>query len=281
MLKYFTTLKKDEIYSLALGGFDGMHKAHLELERRIQKDGVLFVIDKGYASLTPGTFRCQYTKNGCVFVNLDDIKDLNANQFVLFLKKEFCNLKKIVVGYDFRFGKNKEANGDFLKKFFEEVDIVKEIKVNNISVHSKKIRELLKKGNIKLANSLLARDYNVVGQVIKGQGIGKKKLFATLNLSTNFFLPKDGVYVVAVEINKIKYKGVAFIGKRVSLDNNFAFEVHLIDTFLENTPKQIEVFFKDFIRENKKFTSLALLKKQIQSDIDVANKFFDDIENIG
>jgi len=277
MLRSSTTLKNSEITSIAIGGFDGMHLGHMELVKRLDKNGVLLVIDKNNANLTPDKHRCRYVKNGCVFLDLKSIKGLTKDEFVEFLKRNFSALKKIVVGYDFRFGKNRSADATSFKEDFE-VDIVDEIKVDDISVHSGVIRDLLKK-DIKTANKLLGREYDIFATTIKGQGIGAKELVATINLETEFLLPKDGVYATLTKVEESWYKSISFIGQRETTDGKFAFETHLLDTKLEYLPKSVEVKFVRFIRDNKKFDTIKALKNQIKNDIKNAKDMLSEYEN--
>ncbi|MFG5109130.1 bifunctional riboflavin kinase/FAD synthetase, partial [Campylobacter lari] len=128
---------------------------------------------------------------------LDEIRGFSGEEFVRFLKKKFPKLKCLVVGYDFCFGKNRACDCYDLQKFFEgSVEIVPEILYNGFSVHAQKIQEILKEtGDIKFVNTLLGRIYQVEGKIIKGQGIGKKMLYPTLNLDVQgYVLPKSGVY---------------------------------------------------------------------------------------
>ena len=268
-MKSFTTLKKTQIDSLALGGFDGVHIAHQKLLGYLGKRGAMLSIYRDTKALTPKERRCKYVNCGCFLVLLDDIKDMSAKEFVEFLSKEFKNLKKIVIGYDFHFGKGRSADYNTLKKLFKgEVVLVDEIKIENISVHSKKIKELLKSADIKMANRLLGREYCIKGSVIKGQGIGKKELVATLNIDcSDYFLPKFGVYVTHSIIEGRSYNSVTFIGERKSTDGNFSIETHLLDEKIENSVSNLQICFVSFLRENRKFDDLEFLKKQIQKDI--------------
>ncbi|RUM65865.1 MAG: bifunctional riboflavin kinase/FAD synthetase, partial [Sulfurospirillum sp.] len=114
-MKSFTTLKKTQIDSLALGGFDGVHIAHQKLLGYLGKRGAMLSIYRDTKALTPKERRCKYVNCGCFLVLLDDIKDMSAKEFVEFLSKEFKNLKKIVIGYDFHFGKGRSADYNTLK----------------------------------------------------------------------------------------------------------------------------------------------------------------------
>ena len=269
MKRSSTTLKNDEIDSIAIGGFDGIHLAHQKLISHLTANGALMIVDNKNASLTPKTERCHYLNHACIFLTFSKIRDLSADAFVAFLQKEFKNLKKIVVGYDFRFGKDAQGDTIMLQELFDgEVVVIEEVFINNISIHSRVIRDMLKEGKIKEANKLLGRAYEIEGRVIQGQGVGKKLLYATLNLEvTDFLIPKEGVYATFTKIGDTKYRSASFVGKRVSTDEKFSIETHILDEDFKLTPKEVRIVFVDFIRENRKFEDLSLLKEQISKDI--------------
>ncbi len=267
-----STISKNDVTSIAIGGFDGIHLAHQALLKRLDSFGALMVINKYNSDLTPGEYRCNFVKFPCFFYELESIKELKKTQFVSFLKKEFPRLKKIVVGYDFRFGKDRCCSSEDLSSFFE-VEIVDEVIVDNISVHSGVIREFIKQGMMEKANRFLGREYSVFGEVVCGQGLGKRELVPTLNVNVkNFLLPNEGVYVTKTKIESTFYNSVTFTGVRHSTDGNFSIETHLIDVNIGLVCQQIEILFYQKIRDNKKFNSLGELKKQIQNDINKAKE---------
>jgi len=261
---------QNSIKSIAIGSFDGVHIAHQEL---IKRADAVIVIERGVATLTPGWKRSIYTKKPTFFYMLDNIKNLSPKEFIAKIENNFPNLEKIVVGYDFAFGKSKSGTIGSLKEYFSgKVEVVEEIKLNGISVHSRVIREYIKNSNLELANSMLGRYYKVDGYHIKGQGLGAKELVPTINLKViNYTLP-TGVFIVNVKIDNKSYKAISFIGHRVTTDNNFALEVHILDRFNENIKGKIIIEFITFIRDNRKFNSLIELKEQIDKDIEFAKK---------
>ncbi|WP_200762341.1 bifunctional riboflavin kinase/FAD synthetase [Nitrosophilus alvini] len=269
-----STFSKNEIESLAIGAFNGMHRGHKELFKRLGTKGGILVIESKKADLTPGRYRCEYVEYPCFFCNFDEIKNMEAEEFIEKLKKEFPNLKKIVVGYDFAFGKGRRYTADDLKKMFDgEVEVVDEVKIDGVSVHSKIIRELLKKGDIEEANKLLGHSYKIEGKIVKGQGLGKKKLVATLNLDIDqFLLPKEGVYATLTEIEGRFYPSVTFIGKRETTDGKTAVETHILDHDLKTTPQEAQIVFLKYLRQNRKFKNLEELKKSIEEDIEEARE---------
>lgn len=268
-VEYFYHFKKYDIEDIAIGSFDGMHLGHKELFKRLSNRGGVVIIDRGNANITPDGYRCEYIDKPCFFYDLKEIKNLDAKGFIKRLKKDFPSLKKIVVGYDFAFGKDRKYSIDDLKKYFDgDVEVVDEVQKDGISIHSRVIREFIKNGDIKKANSLLGHNYKIEGRVIKGQGLGSKKLYPTINIEVkNFVLPKAGVYATLTDVNGIYEPSITFIGKRVSTDNNFAIETYVIDRDIQCPNKRVKIIFLDRIRDNKKFSSLDDLKNQIKKDI--------------
>ena len=258
------------IESIAIGAFDGIHKAHQELIRRAD---AVAVIEKGDAILTPGRYRCEFVNKPCYFFELEKIRHMDAEAFVKLLTKSFPNLKKIVVGYDFAFGKDRKYSIEDLRRYFEGiVEVVPEVKIEGISVHSRTIKELLRQGDVALADKLLGRCYMIEGSVIPGQGIGKKELVPTINLAVQrFLLPKEGVYATLTQIDERLYASVSFIGHRVTTDGSFAVETHIIDTEPPKS-KKVRIYFIERIRDNRKFASLQELKEAIAQDIQKAKE---------
>ncbi len=271
-----TILVKDNIDTIAIGSFDGIHLGHMQLINRLGVNGALFVIDKDHANLTPGLKRVEYSKHPCMFYHFLKVKHLSGEEFIELLKKEFVNLKKIVVGYDFQFGKKRSCRAvDLITLFDGEVEIVDEFLYEGVSVHSSVIRELLVKKEIQSANKFFGREYSITGSVVSGQGLGKEELYPTINLKVkDYLLPSDGVYASRTKIGDKIYNSVSFIGTRVSTDGNFSIETHILDTNVE-VSDEVEVFFVQYLRENRKFTDLKELKAQITMDIDGAKSTLD------
>jgi len=270
-LKHSIALEKDKVDSIAIGNFDGIHLGHQQLIKQLDSNGALLVIYRGIASITPGKNRSKFVEIPCFYLDFKEIRDYDCAKFLSYLKHKFPNLKKIVVGYDFKFGANRACDACDLKEIFKgKITVVDEFFLDGISVHSSTIREFLKNGKIKKANTFLGREYSIVAKVIKGQGLGAKKLFPTLNVEIQkYIIPKNGVYATKILINGKLHKSITFIGIRQSTDGCFSCETYVMDKEISQVD-EVEIFFVAFIRENKKFDSLEELKEQIQKDIKVA-----------
>lgn len=281
-MKSCSTLKNN-ITSIAIGGFDGMHLAHQALFAKLDKNGAIVVIETGYANLSPKTHREEYTSYPIFYYPLEDIKHLNGIQFISLLKEEYPALEKIVVGYDFHFGANRTYSTTDLSKLFDgDVVVIDEISFQNIAVHSKIIRSFLTSGEIEKANQLLDKEYKISGRQIKGQGLGQKQFVATINLSCgDFLLPSSGIYATKTIIEKIEYTSVTFIGHRLTTDGQFAVETHIIDELDDillsswklEVRDAVQIKFFTKVRDNIKFEKYEELQQQILDDIDVVKKF--------
>ncbi len=264
-----------ESTAIAIGGFDGMHLGHQKLFSQLGDKGSIVVIETGYANLTPKKERENFSKYPIFYIELDTIRHLDAKGFIAFLKERFPKLLKIVVGYDFHFGKDRKYSFGDLKTLFDgEVVVVQEVAHNGDSIHSHKIRAKLQIGDIKGANNFLGHNYTIKGKRIAGQGIGAKELVATINLEcSGFLIPKEGVYATLTRIDNEEHyhPSVSFVGHRVTTDGSFAVESHILDGEILCESKAT-ISFVSFIRNNEKFDSIEELKKMIKKDIAKASK---------
>lgn len=203
---------------------------------------------------------------------------LSASEFVEDVLVGALRMKKIIIGYDHRFGRNRNADINDLKDFGEALDFgVEEIsaqEINDVSVSSTKIRKALEQGDIQTANTFLGYRYMLSGTIVRGKGLGKKLDFPTANLSipeTYKLIPKDGVYVVGSEINGTTVYGMMNIG----FNPTFEGKVRTIETnffgFDQNIYGQnLQIDIIDRIRDEYKFSSVEALKAQLRKDREVS-----------
>ncbi|MCB4750298.1 MAG: bifunctional riboflavin kinase/FAD synthetase [Sulfurovum sp.] len=258
---------KNNIKSITIGSFDGIHIAHQALIGRVE---AVVVIERNGGYLTPGYKRTLYTSKPCYFYHFNKIHTLSPEAFISKIEEDFPALEKIVVGYDFSFGKKRVGDSMLLSKLFcKEVEVVPEVMWQGVSVHSRTIKQYLCEGNIEMVSHLLGRNYCIDGNIIHGQGIGQKKLVPTLNLKVkNYQLPREGVYATKTLIGEEWFESVTFIGNRMTTDGSFAVETHVLEKKLPVLSYgSIFILFHAFIRSNRKFDTLNALKIQIKKDI--------------
>jgi len=253
------------ITSVAVGSFDGVHVAHRAL---IDQAKAVVVIERGAGYLTPGFKRSWFIDKPLFFYRFETVQGLSAAAFVARLQEDFPMLERIVVGYDFGFGKGREGDAAHLQSLFSgDVMIVDEVQVDGISVHSQVIRRYLIDGDIQTANRLLGRTYTIDGDVIAGQGIGARELVPTLNLRVrDYQLPREGVYATRTRIGGVWLPSVSFFGHRVTTDGSYAVESHVLDRDIGTVEGQVFVELVAWIRDNRTFETLAALKDQIEAD---------------
>jgi len=199
---------------------------------------------------------------------------LTALEFTRDLLVNQLKISQLVVGYDHRFGRNREATIDDLKSFGLDynftVDEIPSQDIESIAVSSTKIRNALNKGDLKTANQFLGRPFGLTGTVIKGDGIGKKFGFPTANIQVKQdykLRPQNGVYLVRSELSGIAFFGMMNIGMRPTVSGKTTqTEIHFfnLDQNLYDLEISLEVLEK--IREEVKFNSTNELTEQLKKD---------------
>ncbi|MFP5211821.1 MAG: bifunctional riboflavin kinase/FAD synthetase, partial [Acidobacteriota bacterium] len=213
---------------------------------------------------------------------------ISARDFVKVLLVEKIGIKAIVVGYDYRFGNGREGNIDFLRKMGEEydfqVDVVSGLQIADSVVSSTAIRHLIKDGELKEANRLLGRCYEIRGEVIPGRQRGGRLLgFPTANLSLNSLAqPKPGVYAVRVEIEGKRYGGAANLGYNPTFGGEaLSLETFIFDFDQDIYGKTITVTFVDRLRDETKFPGIEALMEQIRKDVEKAKTVLAEADRLG
>jgi riboflavin kinase/FMN adenylyltransferase len=203
----------------------------------------------------------------------------SAENFVNWMCDRF-DLKGVVVGTDFRFGKGAEGDAEYLrreglKRGFKVVAVTP-IKVGGVRVSSNRIRQSLQEGRLDEANRLLDRPYELLGLVAHGKHVGHQIGFPTANLShVPQVLPKDGVYACSVPIYGKLYRAAMNLGKRPTFkddDHHRSAEVHVIGFHKTLYGKTLRVQLLKYLRPEKRFLSITELTNQIKRDLAKVNK---------
>ena len=281
------TVVDDKPDVTCIGAFDGVHLGHqalINMAKSISTKYQILTFDpvpKKYFDIMHRLLSTKdmkidilsrFNPESVIFLNFEDVKDLNPKDFCNILEKKL-NTKSIVVGKDFKFGKNREGDVNFLIKYFgkSNVHVLNDYVVNDSKISSTLIKSTINQGNLDLANQYLGYSYKLKGTVMHGNRMGHQIGFPTANISIdiNLVVPKFGVYEVVVIKDDKTYKGVMNIGNKptVSDDINLSYEVHILD-FDENIYESVlEVELLSFIREEIKFDNIDQLKTQIALDI--------------
>jgi riboflavin kinase/FMN adenylyltransferase len=203
-----------------------------------------------------------------------DFSNQTAEDYIRDVLVNKIGTKKIVIGYDHRFGKDRQGGLDDLLRLgpvygFDVIEIPEQ-DINDVAVSSTRIRAALLESNIELANEFLGYPFFITGTVTRGDQIGRQIGYPTANIIIEErykLIPGDGIFSVKVKVAGEYYKGMAYIGTRPTLNGvTRNIEVNIFDFDRDIYNQQIRMEFYHFIREDMKFNSLAELKEQLAKD---------------
>ena len=292
---------------LTIGTFDGVHLGHQKIIKRLNFEAEKIGGESVLFTFNPHPRIVLYPENhGLKLIQtqaekndklrrygLDNIivhpftkefSRLSAIEFVRDYLVNKLHVKKLVIGYDHQFGKNREGNLKFLLDVCDTYDFqVLEIdaeEIDAVNISSTKIRKAIKTGDIKLAQRYLGEPFELHGKIIEGQSLGRQIGFPTANLdleSVIKLIPSPGVYAVNVLLSSGKiYEGMMNIGKRptVSIHNNLSLEVHLFNFRgdLYNQHITVQLLFR--LRDEIKFDSIFDLTEQLKKDEESIRDYF-------
>lgn len=297
-----TTFTTQQPTVLTIGTFDGVHLGHQKIIERVvttaRQEGLLATI---FTFFPHPRMVVQHDKSLKLIHTLEEKKQLlqrlgvdllvvqpfneafaqlTAEEFVSTILVQHLNVKKVIIGYDHRFGRNRTANINDMRLFGEKYGFaVEEIsvqEVDEVSVSSTKIREALNKGDVTTAEHYLGTPYSLTGTVVHGLKLGRTLGYPTANIQVTEdykLIPKDGVYAVYSYIGARKVYGMMSIGKNPTIEGKGAsIEVYFFDFNGNLYDRELTIYFVKYLREERKFSSVALLKKQLQDDETTARK---------
>lgn len=293
-IKSINEIERIEKSVVTIGNFDGLHNGHQVLINKAvdyAKENCINSIVFTFENHPVNFFRHSTIKK--IITNKEKtkrIKDLNvdimisipfdeymtritAEDFIKQILVEKLGAKKIIVGYDFTFARNKEGNTKVLealaKKYGFTVEIVKPIKINNVRVSSTYIRNLITQGNVSKVKEYLGYNYEIEGEVIHSRKIGRTIGFPTANININedTLVPRRGIYATKVYVNNNIFYGATNIGFNPTVNGDkLSIETHILEFDDDIYGKIVKVEFLERIREEKKFGSLEELKNQLKKD---------------
>ena len=203
-----------------------------------------------------------------------DFSNQSAEEYIRDVLVNKIGTKKIVIGYDHRFGKDRQGGLDDLLRLgpvygFDVVEIPEQ-DINEVAISSTRIRNALLKGEIELANTFLGYPFFITGRIVHGDQIGRQLGYPTANIvipETYKLIPSDGIFAAKVKIEGVKYGGMAYIGTRPTINGTRRnIEVNIFDFNKEIYNQQVSMEFHNFVRGDMKFVSLDELKAQIAKD---------------
>jgi riboflavin kinase/FMN adenylyltransferase len=203
-----------------------------------------------------------------------DFSNQTAEGYIRDVLVNKIGTKKIVIGYDHRFGKDRSGGLEDMLKLgpvygFDVIEIPEQ-DINEVAISSTRIRAALLNGEIELANTFLGYPFFISGTVVRGDQIGRQIGYPTANIVIEErykLIPSDGIFAVKVKIDSLLYKGMAYIGSRPTINGlTRNIEVNIFDFDKDIYNQQIRMEFHNFVRGDVKFSGLDELKVQLAKD---------------
>lgn len=285
------------------GTFDGVHFGHHKILKRIVRTAkevggksvvltfwphprfVLFPDEKTLKLLTTFDEKAKLLEevgiDYLIKVKFDvEFSQLSSEGFVQSMLVNKLKTKKLVIGYDHRFGKNRTGSFEYLKenshRYGFEVEEISRQDIDDVGISSTKIRQALSQGEVDKAAEYMGRPYSIQGKVVVGKQIGTSLGYPTANIlvSEDYkLIPADGAYAVTVMVNEQKYKAMLNIGIRPTVGGlSRVIETHLFDFNEDIYGAIITIDFASYLRSEMKFESLDGLKMQLAKDALLAKK---------
>lgn len=304
---HFSEFKKLENAVVTIGTFDGVHFGHQKILKRLcelakatgGESVILTFFPHPRLIIDPENQQLKMIntveEKAKILANIGvdhliitpftrDFSNLTPAEYIKQILIDTIGVKNIIVGYDHRFGKDRQGGMSDLQEFAGiygfEIEEIPEQDINDVAVSSTKVRTALLEGDVALAASFLGYNFSIHGRVIKGDKIGRTIGFPTANIfveETYKLIPSDGIYAVTVELNAVVYKGMAYIGQRPTINGMTRnIEVNIFDFSQEIYGQLITMNFLKFLRHDVKFTGLEALKDQLHDDKLATLKFFDE-----
>ena len=277
-----------------IGTFDGIHIGHQKILNSLARFAKENSLKSVVITFDPHPRKIINKKNSIELINTIEEKkeklktlgfdylivqkfdekfsETEANKFVEILKNNI-NIKKLIVGYDHRFGKNRNADINDLKKYGKELNFevieIDALEIEEVNISSTKIRSAIKDGNIRQANSYLGYNFFLGGEVVKGHSRGKELGFPTANLKIDEdkIIPKNGVYLVKSKIDHQDIYGMMNIGYNPTFNNKSKkIETHFFNLNKNLYGKIIKIELLEYIREEKRFETVDDLIQRLKLD---------------
>jgi riboflavin kinase/FMN adenylyltransferase len=283
---------------ITIGTFDGLHKGHqhlisnlISLSKKLALRPIVLTFpmpvkfymnkDKFQGSLTTTLEKMQLLRQwveDVYLLDFEEVRSLEPDEFINKILIEKYFMKAIIIGYDFRFGKSRKGDYNYLlanSYDLYEVFRSNEYKIGSDIVSSSKIRTFIKEGEMEKANFFLGRNYSIKGVVTKGIQLARKIGFPTANLDFDPYkvVPKPGVYFVKTTINLKTYNSIAYV--RPKPNRGSSVEAHIFDFNGNIYSKSILVEFVKFIRNPMKFSNIDRVRDQIKKDINYIRKYLE------
>ncbi|MEX2350340.1 MAG: bifunctional riboflavin kinase/FAD synthetase [Flavobacteriaceae bacterium] len=290
---------------VTIGTFDGVHIGHKKLLKKLTSEAEKTGLDSVILTFFPHPRMVLQKESDIKLINTIDERTsifsktkldhliihpfthqfsrLTAQEFVRDILVNKLHAKKIIIGYDHRFGRNRNADINDLKEFGKtyhfDVEEISAQELNEVAVSSTKVRKALEKGDLEKANRYLGYPYMLNGTIVKGKGLGRKMNYPTANLKIEEpykLIPKNGVYIAKSVIEDKEVFGLMSIGTNPTVGGvNRTIETYFLDIAKDLYGKKLEIELLAKIREEEKFDSIESLQTAIQNDEIFARKYIE------
>jgi len=298
-----STYKNNRQSIVTIGTFDGVHIRHKAILKRLVETAKKDNLDSVVLTFFPHPRMVLQQNSDIKLINtinertqllentgLDHLvihpfthafSRLTALEYVRDILVNSLKAKKIIIGYDHRFGRNRNAAIDDLKEFGRtynfEVEEISAREIDDVAISSTKIRKALNEGDIETANSFLGYNFMISGEVVEGRAIGRTIQYPTANLKLKEsykLVPKNGVYVVQSIIEGKRIFGITSIGTNPTVGGKEkTIETHFLDFNEDLYGKKITIEFLKFIRNEETFDSVESLRQEIIKDEKFAKQY--------
>lgn len=293
--------RSDKATVVTIGTFDGVHTGHQKIIRRVVKAGRESGLESVILTFFPHPRMVLQQDSGIKLINTieervailaktgidhlvvhpftKEFSQLDAQEYVRDILVKQLRAKKIIIGYDHRFGRDRSADIEDLrnlgKEYGVEVEEISKQEIDEVAVSSTKIRRALMEGEVEKANRFLQYPFSLSGWVIRGLGLGRDLGYPTANLlipETYRLIPKEGVYIVRADLlDRSEVFGLMSIGVRPTIGGGqLAIETHFLDFEGDLYGRFISIQMLSRIREQKDFGNLDALRKAMDGDKEFA-----------
>jgi len=291
---------------ISVGTFDGIHLAHQKIIQRVTEQAKDLNVPSTIVTFEPHPRLVVNQGDGqpvWILTTIEEkitiFRELGIDRVVIipftqefsqtspesFVTDVLCRtigMQKLIIGHSHGFGRNRAGNIDFLCQIEKgcNFEVINQEPISNHwgIISSSRIREFVLQGEINKVSECLGRPYHLAGIVVPGDGIGHKLNYPTANVQLshpNKCIPANGVYIVRVGINGAQYNGVMNIGIKPTFGKNArSLEVNILDFVNDIYNMQIEIYFLERIRGEKKFDSPELLQQHVDADVESARNYF-------